>query len=123
MSYDATAVALSAAALAEAEHAQTIACQGVMRGYTDLSATTEQKRGYAQCVERIYPEHTGSEAVFFKALIVAAFLGAAFGVWGMRDEDGEGKLLGAICGLLFAPLALLLLLGMVAAVMYLFGMT
>jgi hypothetical protein len=112
---DATAVALSAAALAQSAAAEQAAhraeCLIAIKGYQNDTATVEQARSYASCIRTLYGsgEPLGAGAVIMiKTVIAIVLVSMAIGAWwGWRDEPGVEtpfmfSLIGAVIGLVIA---------------------
>lgn len=92
-----TAIAVMAntqAAVAEAEAAQAkkIACNGLMSAYEPKTATVQQMRGYADCVNLVYPDQMSPEVVILlKCAVAVVLIGMVIGaVKGFIENDSFG---------------------------------
>lgn len=102
-----TAIAINAQATAD--RAAIVACRQGVKGYQNDTATVEQARQYADCVDRLYPDPmSGSSVMLLKGVIIICFLGVIIGgLWGHLQD--EGVFFGALAGFLFAISALVVL--------------
>lgn len=78
-------------AAAEAHQARVAACQAFVPTFNPETATVETKQAYAGCIQTLHPAPaTGGEIAVGKVLVVAAILGAVFGlIWGWRECRGD----------------------------------
>lgn len=115
----ALAVSTSAAASANTAAARMEAqrCKDVINNFTANGATVGQMQEYATCVDYVYPQQMGVEAVIFlKFLFVSAILGAIVAGWSeSRSEYHVWSDVGimALLGLVATPLLVLLISGIV----------
>lgn len=115
----AAANANAAAANAAAQRAKTIACQSLIKGYENDSATVEQARQYSECISRIYPdEMQAGDVLLLKAWIFCVFIGVLIGLWPIANHlsfssspDVGDRFMGAIVGFCFGAIAPLALYG------------
>lgn len=96
---DSTAMAVSAAAMAQAsearQQAHKLQCQlQTMPGFAEAGATVEQRQAYAECVDLIYPQElAGTEWLLVKIAIVLAAISAVAGAWiGGRQGDDRTEM-------------------------------
>lgn len=72
----AASVAATSAAHAARKAAKRAECKVDMPGFTDMSATIEQKQGYAECVRALYPED--DSGVFLVGIVLSVIMTVIF---------------------------------------------
>lgn len=122
---DATSLAISSAALAQAAAAQeTARCSAVVSNFTNAGSTVEQKRDYAHCVHNIYgsgePLSVGA-SVLIKVVIVGAFIAIGIGAWRLDYDGIVGRFMGGLVGLAVYGVGCLVIGLTTAAVWFLFS--
>lgn len=124
----ATNAAIAAQAAQEAAEAKAISCAALVRGYRHDTATIQESKAYAACIEAMHPNesmlNTIESVVFVKILIVAALLGMIAGAihgWreGVYGRVGEALFVG-LFGLICGPLAVLVLFAILSGIRFLF---
>lgn len=129
----AATVAIAAAVVAgsSASHsrrsAETAYCKDYLYSYDAKAASIGEARQYAACVHRIYGDGEPMSAgmvLFIKAIILAAVLGASFGVWLVwRGHDHWTQLfdyiLAGILGMILGAITPLVIVGAYAALNFL----
>ncbi len=99
------ALASSAAANSAASAAKKTACMSYIQNYKAETATVEEMREYASCVERLHPNELSDGGIIaVKVLIVAAIVGIFIGAYQARYErDYFDKFMFCFFGALFLP--------------------
>lgn len=82
----AASAAASSAALAASNSLRRSACEKSMPGFSDLTATVEQKRHYSDCVRMMHPE---KDAVGFILAVMILVAFACFFGWLILDMLGS----------------------------------
>lgn len=110
-----TAIAVDASVRAsvaaqQAAHAKRIACEKFVTGFEHNTAIVQQRQQYAECVQVLYPTQMGgAEILWFKAAILAAFIGLIVGLrCGYKDdyEPSIAMFMYGFLGAIGAPLAI-----------------
>jgi hypothetical protein len=98
-----TAIAISSAAAvnasiaaAEARKAHKLLCENTMAAYDAKTATVEQARTYASCVQEVYPTPQTETPMVVK--VGAAFMLVAMVVGFLHGTSEDGPVFGALCG-------------------------
>ncbi len=86
-----TAIAISTSqssvAIAAANRARRVACEGLVGNYDPKGASIELMREYADCIDLLYPDPlTPIEAQWIKYVLIACFIGGGLGSWYMARE-------------------------------------
>lgn len=114
---------MAAAANARAAEAKRIACQSNLKTYQANTPTVAEMRQYAECVDIVHPLPVdGGVIVLYKIFFIVALLGMAFGFWKAKKEYGdfgEYAMFGFL-GFIFAPVAVGIVLGILAGIAWLF---
>lgn len=98
----------SAAEAASAHKAKVERCTLEIDQFDSRTATVEEMKSYADCVNTIYPDEMNEGTVIgLKILFVILLIGIAFGLFKDRNDDLETKIAAALCfGIGFPILAL-----------------
>lgn len=76
------AVGASASSASAAKQAKQATCLQVMEKFQPVTATTEQKQDYAECVGFMHPQPIPSGDIFFlKVVLLLIFSCGVFAVW------------------------------------------
>ena len=108
---------------AEAREAKTVACKGVVNSFDSKTATIEQSKDYAQCINHLYPAQLKSgEALMLKVVIVFCFMCAIYGASAFWKEDSKlfSIAMGFTVGLCVGVCASLIIGSIVLAAIFLF---
>ena len=116
----ATGAAISSAAIARARRAECVAVEAT---FDSRTATVEQKREYADCIDLLYPDPpTATEATLLKVAIVLCFIGAGAGTWwGWREDRLFGATIGFFIGAVGVVIGLGVLLLAAAGIAFVFS--
>lgn len=121
--FAASAAASSAAATAAANEARRAQCAVLMPNYSHKTATAQESREYASCVQFLAPvqiDPTG--AVLLKIVIALALLAIPVGGWvGSQSGDIVGTVLGALIGPTLVGLVAFALFAIVAGIAFIFS--
>jgi len=116
MSTNVAAVAISSAALAQSNSAETQACRAVIKSYKAETATVVEMQNYAKCVRKVHPNDLSGEAlIIVKVAIVLVLIGAIVGTWKGWVDD---KWLGAGMGFFFGAVVVVCVLFAILLVVY-----
>lgn len=109
ISLAATSAATTASINSNNSEVKKQACKVYEREFNSITATVEQKQDYAKCINELHPNFSGGDIIFFKCLVVLAFVTFVVSVYkGYKDLDIIfGLLLGALLAV-FVPLLILL---------------
>ena len=102
------AASTAAGAAAEAEHAQRVACQGMIQTFDAHEATVEAARMYAKCVQAVYGSGDPLSSTTLMGLKIAVGLAALGAIIGWRHDSGFGsdytdKFMLALAGAMLLP--------------------
>ncbi len=93
-------------------------CVGVIDGFTNSTATVEQRQQYAECVELLYPSDDAISPAADVVMLIIVLLGALFGAFGARSHGlMPMALMGCIWALIF-PIVATLVWGIWQAIKY-----
>ena len=105
----------------QADHAAKMVCEAIMPAYAHWSATMEQMRIYADCVNRVYPVPLSHDSVIaLKVAVALLFIGTIVGAWRGWD-DYDGPFLGAAQGFILVLVAEIVLFITGAGLTFLFS--
>ena len=93
-------------------------CEMLVPKFNNTTATIEQKQKYADCIEVLHPVNTAGEVLFFKFLIILAFISFGVGFYKSKELDGTGMAIAL--GLLVSVLVPLVVFLVVAGIMFVF---
>lgn len=113
----------AAGAAAGRAAARRVQCEMIVKDYDAHTATVEQKRDYADCVETLYPDPlTPGQAIVIKVVIVLCLLSAVAGAKKGADDDGiVGACVGFVVGIVLALLACGVVAALFLALAFLFS--
>lgn len=101
-----------------ASKAHDMQCRLVVQGFDNKTATVQQQKEFASCVQRLNPEPmAGGEVIFIKVWIAIVFISMAVGGYkGYKDEWSSVSVgVGVFLGFCFGFMAgLILLVGFVS---------
>lgn len=111
--------ALTAQAAAEADRAHAERCKIELANYEPRTASVQQMRSYAECVNTVFPTDESDAAlkVCVASLLVCALLGAIIGA---VRSDGD-TLLDSICGALLGLVLTALAMVVIGALLFVFN--
>lgn len=112
-----TGIAVSQVAIASAaaHEARVDRCKITVAQYDSRTATIEQAKDYASCINTLHPSAlSGPDLVIFKAIFVVALLcgiGGAVSEWRSRWSDIQGVALMFVCWFFLGPVSIVGVLG------------
>lgn len=113
-------------AITAAREAQVAACKLGMPLFNGATASIEQSKAYARCVELLYPidAFTPFQTIAIKVLIASSLIGMGIGAWNAyRDKwhrtDLEPYVMNVFMGAIAGPVAVLFLAGLWVGVKFL----
>lgn len=118
-------VAIASVAAPMVAKAHDEACKVTIQTYEAHTATVEQMRDYASCVNRLHPsEMTGGEVIALKIIIVLVLTGAVIGCikppFAHGQPDLEDRVMGFVVGAIATACGLLVIGPICAAIEFLF---
>jgi hypothetical protein len=94
-----------------------------MSNYDSKTATVEQSKSYANCVQMLHPEPMPEgAAIILKVVFICVLIGMGVGVWkGWKEEGPVGSLFGMVLGGALPLILAVILGGVLMAIGFIFS--